>query len=118
MGRPVTHFEIGVGDLGTGTAFYEELFGWEVDEERTPGYRLVHTGTEGIDGGLLKLPEGVLPYITVYVGVDDIRGTLERAELLGAKTIVEPMPIPGVGEFGMFRDPDGAMSGVFEETAA
>jgi uncharacterized protein len=118
MGRPVTHFEIGVRDLGTATEFYEELFGWDVEEERTPGYRLVQTAPEGMGGGLLKLPEGVPPYVTVYVGVDDIRETLERAELLGAKTIVDPMPIPDVGSFAMFQDPDGAMIGVFEERAA
>jgi len=36
-------------------------------------------------------------------------------EELGAKVIVEPMPVPGVGKFAMFEDPDGVMMGVFEE---
>jgi predicted enzyme related to lactoylglutathione lyase len=29
--------------------------------------------------------------------------------------VVEPMPIPGVGTFAMFQDPDGVMIGLFEE---
>jgi predicted enzyme related to lactoylglutathione lyase len=115
MGRPVRHFEIGVRDLAKATAFYEELFGWKVDEEQMPGYRLVHTAGEGVDGGLLELRDGMPPYVTIYVGVDDVRGSLVHAEDLGAKVIVEPMPVPGVGEFGMIQDPDGAMIGVFEE---
>ena len=118
MGRPVTHFEIGVRDLGRATEFYEELFGWDVGDEETPGYRLVQTAAGSVGGGLLKLSEGVPPYVTVYVGVDDLRASLERAEELGAKVIVDPMPIPGVGVFAMFQAPDGAMIGVFEEQAA
>ena len=29
--------------------------------------------------------------------------------------VVEPMPIPGVGSFAMFQDPDGVMVGIVEE---
>jgi predicted enzyme related to lactoylglutathione lyase len=47
--------------------------------------------------------------------VDDLHGTLVRAEELGGKAVVEPMPIPGVGRFAMFQDPDGATIGIFEE---
>lgn len=118
MGRPVTHFEIGVRDLGKAAGFYQELFGWDIDEERTPGYRLVQTAPDSVGGGILQVPEGVPPYVTVYVGVTELRSTLEKAEELGAKIVVEPMPIPGVGRFAMFQDPDGAMIGVFEEQAA
>jgi len=53
--------------------------------------------------------------VTIYVSVDDLRASLERAEELGGKKVVEPMPIPGVGTFAMFQDPDGVMIGLFEE---
>lgn len=115
MGRPVTHFEIAVRDLGRAAAFYDELFGWTVEDERLEGYRLVRTAEGSIGGGLLKLPEGVFPYVTMYVGVDDLMVTLKKAEELGGKVVVEPMPIPGVGSFAMFQDPDGVMMGLFEE---
>jgi predicted enzyme related to lactoylglutathione lyase len=32
--------------------------------------------------------------------------------------VVEPMPIPGVGAFAMFQDPDGVMIGLMEERPA
>jgi predicted enzyme related to lactoylglutathione lyase len=115
MGRPVTHFEVAVRDLDRAASFYEELFGWTVEDERMEGYRLVRTTDDGIGGGLLKLPEGVFPYVTIYVGVDDLVASLHKAEELGGKVVVEPMPIPGVGSFAMFQDPDGVMMGLFEE---
>ena len=63
----------------------------------------------------MRTPEGVFPYVSVYVRVTDLRETLRMAEELGGKVIVEPMPVPGVGKFAMFEDPDGVMMGVFEE---
>ena len=115
MGRPIVHFEIASPNLDRATEFYRELFDWDVGEERMDGYRLVKTAEGSIGGGLLRSPEGVFPYVSVYVGVTDLRETLRLAEELGGKVIVEPMPVPGVGEFAMFQDPDGVMMGLFEE---
>jgi predicted enzyme related to lactoylglutathione lyase len=115
MGRPVRHFEIASPNLERAAAFYQELFDWEVGEEELDGYRLVQTAEGSIGGGLLRSPEGVFPYVTIYVGVDDLPATLGRVEELGGKMVVEPMPIPGVGRFAMFQDPDGVMMGIFEE---
>jgi predicted enzyme related to lactoylglutathione lyase len=53
--------------------------------------------------------------VTIHVGVEDLAGTLEWAEEFGGKTVVEPMPIPGVGTIAMFQDPDGVMLGLFQE---
>lgn len=115
MGRPIVHFEIASPNLERASAFYLELFGWEVGEEQMDGYRLVKTAEGSIGGGLLRTPEGIFPYVTVYVGVDDLRASLQKAEELGGKVIVEPMPLSGVGEFAMFQDPDGVMMGLFNE---
>ena len=116
MGRPIMHFEIASPNLEQATTFYRELFDWEVGEGQMDGYRLVQTAEGSIGGGLLRTPDGVLPYVTVYVGVEDLPETLRKAEELGGKTIVEPMPIPGFGRFAMFQDPDGVMLGLFEES--
>ena len=55
------------------------------------------------------------PYLTVYVAVDDLRAMLDRAARLGAKTVVEPTTIPGIGQFAMFSDPDGNVIGLLHE---
>jgi hypothetical protein len=115
MGRPIMHFEIASPNLEGAAAFYEKLFDWRIGDEQTDGYRLVETADGSIGGGLLRSPEGVFPYVTVYVGVEDLEGTLERAEELGGKTVVEPMAIPGAGRFAVFQDPDGVMLGLFQE---
>jgi predicted enzyme related to lactoylglutathione lyase len=116
MTRPIVHFEIAGADISQTAEFYRELFGWRVGEEQMDGYRLVDTGEGSIGGGLMKTPPGVPAYVTVYVSVEDLEAALRRAEELGGKTMVEPMPIPGFGTFAMVGDPQGAMVGLFEET--
>ena len=115
MGRSVVHFEIASPNLERASDFYRELFDWQIGEEEVDGYRLVRTEEGSIGGGLLRAPEGIFPYVTIYVAVDDLHATLRRVEDLGGKMVVEPMPIPGIGSFAMFQDPDGVMVGIVEE---
>jgi uncharacterized protein len=51
-----------------------------------------------------------------YVEVDDISAYLKRAESLGGKTIVPPVPIP-TGTFAWFADPDGNNVGLLQRKA-
>lgn len=117
MGRPVVHFEIGVGNTSRSRDFYAELFSWTI---RTDGseYGLVDTEAgEGINGGLMQTPEGLPAYVTLYVGVDDLDRYLQRVEELGGKTVTEPMTVGAMGSFAMFTDPDGNLIGLFKETS-
>ncbi|WP_350275839.1 VOC family protein [Kribbella sp. HUAS MG21] len=116
MTNPVIHFEIGGRDLGRLTSFYSELFGWQL-QPAGPEYALVPAGADGVGlgGGLMQTGDAMPPYVTVYVAVDDLRTMLDRAVGLGAKTVVEPTEIPGVGWFAMFTDPDGNLIGLMHQ---
>jgi uncharacterized protein len=115
MGQPVVHFEIGVADPSKSKAFYAELFEWKIQLD-DDGYGLVDTGAAtGINGGLMRAPPGAPPYVTVYVGVDDLESYLERAEALGGKTVVPRMAVGEVGAFALMTDPDGNVIGLFQE---
>lgn len=116
MGCPVVHWEIGAKDATRSHRFYGELFDWKMDTESPTDYMMVATGGEGgINGGIMQSPEGVPPYLTFYVLVDDLQAYLDRAKALGGKAVVPPTPIPDAGSFAMFTDPDGNMVGLFQE---
>ena len=115
MANPVIHWEISGHDLEAISAFYGSLFGWQ-GATADPDYRLVSTDG-GIGGGLMRTPAGVPPYVTVYVGVDDLDATLALVEKLGGTTVVPPTPIAGVGAFAMFQDPEGNTIGIMRADA-
>ena len=115
MPSPVVHWEIGGHDLDTLAAFYGELFGWEA-AAFDPDYRLV-TLEEGAGGGLMRCREGMPAYVTIYVAVDDLDATLAKVKDLGGVPLVPPTPIPGVGAFALFQDPEGNTIGILHPEA-
>jgi hypothetical protein len=114
MARPVIHFEIGAKDAAKLSDFYKQMFDWSIDTSM-PGYGLVAAAGEGsIGGGIMQTRDGMPPYLTLYVAVDDLDATLKQAESLGGKSVVPPTPIPSVGSFAMFEDPEGHMIGLLK----
>jgi predicted enzyme related to lactoylglutathione lyase len=113
--HPVVHFEISGSDGDRLTGFYRALFGWET-QEAGPGYWLVSAQDGGIGGGLMQTSAGMPAYVTVYVAVEDLWTSLNRAVELGGKVVVEPRQIPGIGSFALLQDPDGNMIGLFRES--
>jgi len=98
--------------------FYETLFGWNKTNAMDMGpagnyYILAKDGISraGVTG---HLPKGVSPHWLPYVEVDDPDATIARAKKLGAKIPMAPEDIPGVGRFGIFQDPTGAVLAVMK----
>lgn len=116
MANAVVHWEIGGRDLDALTEFYQQLFGWE-PASFDADYRLVNA-TDGVGGGLMRCRDGIPPYVTVYVSVDDLGATLARVKDLGGRALVPPTPIPGVGAFALFQDPEGNTIGLMHLAAA
>ncbi len=115
-GNPVIHWEIGTANAKQLHGFYTTLFDWQIDTNNPMNYGLVRTGGEGsIDGGIYQTENGVPSYLTFYVQVDDVRAVLSKAEGLGAKAVSPPTPVPGVGTFAHFSDPDGHVIGVMQD---
>jgi predicted enzyme related to lactoylglutathione lyase len=112
---PVNWFEIASAEPRKAWTFYRDLFGWNIEE--SSGDQYVHgdvdTGSgQGISGGIGQSPDGQ-PIVTVYAQVDDLQKYLERAETLGARAIVQPMPVGDDTSIALFADPQGVSFGLF-----
>ena len=112
MGNPVTWFEVNGPEPEQTAKFYSELFGWHT-EGVEGGYILIdtHAGS-GINGGIGLTREGQPPHAVFYVENPDIQALLEKAESLGAKTMVPVTEIPDMVTFAQFTDPFGNLMGL------
>ena len=104
--------ELMTTDVEKAKAFYTELFGWDAEDISMPGmpYTLVKAGGKGI-GGIMPIPkdaQSMPPMWGAYVTVDDVDAIARTAEKLGAKLLVKPRNIPGVGRFCVIQDQQGA----------
>ena len=113
MGAPVVHFEIMGGEGSEHESFYRDLFGWKINGNNPMKYGVVETGggPGGINGGVGPAHDGSRR-VSVYVRVENLQATLDRAERLGGKTVVPPTEVPGGPRLAMFADPAGNVTGL------
>jgi hypothetical protein len=94
-------------------AFYGKVFGWGFDDSSMPGYTMINTG-EPPGGGLMKRPpQAPAVALNTYFMVEDIDATLTKVQEAGGKVLVPKTPIPNVGSFAFFADPEGICVGIF-----
>lgn len=112
-GAAVTWFEILGTDALALHTFYGDVFGWTFPSvhAESGNYGHVDTGAgRGISGGI-GTSHGE-PVVTVYATVEDLAKSLERAESLGGKTVLQPMAIGEGSSIAAFRDPQGNLFGL------
>jgi predicted enzyme related to lactoylglutathione lyase len=98
-------------DVAGSTAFYGDLFGWEIQEIAPGEYWSISNGAKR-NGGMMPMPPGSHPAWNLYFAVDDADATVARACELGADAVMGPMDVPNGGRFAVLRDPQNAVFSV------
>ena len=124
----VVHFEIPAEDPDKLAEFYTRLFGWQIDKMSMggtggPDYYVTFT-TEVDERGMPKQPGAINGGIHKrqspeqrpinYVNVESVDEYVQKATGLGARVLIEKMPVPGMGYFANLVDPEGNPFGVWE----
>jgi len=110
----IVHIELAAKDRKALSKFYTDVFGWEVEHIDDMDYTTFKAG-DGVAGGFNPVnaqnPAGT---VTIYIETDDVTASLNAVKKAGGTIITPEMEIPKTGKFGMFRDPQGNMIGVFK----
>lgn len=113
MGNPVVHFEIGCQDSAATQAFYTQLFDWTVESHGPAA--MINTGSpEGIRGHISALGHEPHNYTLMYVQVEDLEATIEKAKQLNGVLVIPPQIVPGMGQFAWIKDPEGTLVGLWK----
>jgi uncharacterized protein len=110
MAHPI-HCEIRSADPDATRDFFGKLFGWKYTDGAFPGYTFVDTGDESEAATAISPLQGDADQVLFFIGVEDVKATLAKAEDLGGKIIQEAQEVPGVS-FGVFADAQGHQVGV------
>ena len=106
MSAPIVFFDIAGPDEPALRSFYEKVFQWPCG---TPG-TFVPGNLPNMDAMIRQDPaEKVL-----YVGVEDVSGTLEAIVAAGGTVNQPRFEVPGVVVLGLFKDPAGNRMGLVE----
>jgi predicted enzyme related to lactoylglutathione lyase len=113
----VVHFEIPSDNPEKSADFYKTVFGWQTQKWGDMDYWLATTGDNtqpGINGAIMKKRDPRQP-VTNSIGVKDIDAVMKGIEANGGKMVVPKTPIPTVGYYAYFTDPDGNIMGIMSE---
>ncbi|MCD4734026.1 VOC family protein [bacterium] len=110
----ICYFELPAQNLGKTTAFYEKLFAWKHGSSGAE-YAMVNPPS-GIQGGLGKETKTAV----LYIEVEDITATLKEIEAAGGATVLPETKIEtddgeDFGKFGLFKDPEGTLMGLWSK---
>lgn len=124
MSARVVHFELPYDDADRASAFYRDVFEWDLrtfagDES---GYVLATTGPTGergptepgfVNGGLLRR-EGAFTHPDVVLDVPDIEAALDAVERAGGTRVRDKEAVGEMGFAAYFTDTEGNLVGLWE----
>lgn len=111
--RNVVHIEIPVSPGQESGQFFQDLFGWKMESYPEMNYT-TWEAPEGPGGGFSPLSDDVKPGdVLIYIDSDDIEADLQKVETLGGQIVSHKTEIPGIGWFGLFKDPTGNMLALY-----
>ena len=112
MPSPIVHAEIRSADPDATRQFFADLFGWKVASEGAfPGYTFIDTGAESGTYVAISPRQSAEDEVLFFVAVQDVAGTLAKAESLGGSIVQQVQHVPGTS-FGVFADAQGHRIGV------
>jgi uncharacterized protein len=114
--RPVW-MDLGTRNMEASKRFYSELFGWTTSESPDPdlgGYTVYQLDGKAV-GGVMDLGDNPAPNSWLpYIGVSDVRATVDAVKAAGGEVLVEPMDVKTHGSMAVIRDAAGAAIGLWQ----
>jgi len=118
MKNPVVYWELASHDAPKTVDFLQKVFGWapEYDEKSTiyefPAgrSRQLFSG-----GGVFTLRRAKLPFLTVYLKVDDIEAKARLVEECGGSIVEAPFEISPGTRICLFNEPSGVTLAMLEK---
>jgi uncharacterized protein len=124
MSGRIVHFEIPFDDGDRARGFYQEAFGWNVQQVPEMDYTMALSGPtteEGmpsepgyINGGMFGRGDSPATTPVLTVDVDSIDASLEKIEKLGGSTLLARQAVGDMGFIAYFRDTEGNVLGLWE----
>jgi hypothetical protein len=108
-------------DTDAAKSFYGGLFGWQFDDMPMPGgptYSMAMKDGELVAGlspqSADTTDQGVPPFWSTYIAVDDVDAATARAEGAGGQVLMPPSDVTQAGRMSVVADPSGAAVGLWQ----
>lgn len=122
----MVHFEMPYEDKARVANFYKAAFDWQMNQlgpemgeyitastAETDANMMVKTpGT--INGGFFPTGSSPEAKVSVVISTDNLTSSMEKVKAAGGTINMEPMEIPGIGQYVSFTDTEGNRVGLLQ----
>ncbi|MGD2252413.1 MAG: VOC family protein [Anaerolineales bacterium] len=118
--NPVVFWELASHDAEASVRFLREVFEWEVSFDEDLGFYIVPDSEPGrkIDGGVFTLRKAKLPFLTIYIEVDDLETTVKSIEEHGGHIVEPPLELTSGSRICLFNEPSGVTLAIIQRPAS
>jgi len=108
--NPIYWWELASHDAESTVDFLKEVFGWDIRFDKNAGFFTVpadqsHSDLHG--GGVFTLRKAKLPFLTLYIKVEDIFSKAKQVEAAGGHVVEAPFDIGSGSYICLFNEPSG-----------
>ena len=116
MKNPVIYWELAVHTYKETREFFEKVFEWTFEETGLPDYAEVHPEEAiKISGGVFKLRKAKMPFLTVYIRVQNIHDMALKIEKHGGYIKEAPFEVSKGTWICLFNEPQGTTFAMIEK---
>ncbi|MCP4212879.1 MAG: hypothetical protein GY764_15580 [Halieaceae bacterium] len=119
--NPVVFWELASHDAEQTVAFLERVFDWDIQVDEATGiYEIpADRGEAGAPapfagGGVFTLRKARLPFLTIYIRVEDIEAKARLVEEAGGLIVIPPEEIVPGSKTCLFNEPSGVTLAMYE----
>ncbi|NQU06732.1 MAG: hypothetical protein HQ568_11610 [Calditrichaeota bacterium] len=117
--NPICYWELASHDSEKSVEFFKKVFNWnfEYDEKSTIHEMIAEPEMLQLaGGGVFTLKKAKLPFVALYIKVDDIEAKRKAVEEAGGFIVIEPVDIGGSGtKICLFNEPSGTTWAMIEK---
>jgi predicted enzyme related to lactoylglutathione lyase len=119
--NPICYWELASHDAGKTVEFLRQVFDWQFTyDANTTIYELPAGAAASAfaGGGVFTLRKARLPFLTIYIKVDDIEARARRIVELGGYLVEPPFEITGGARICLFNEPSGVTLAMWQPPLA
>ena len=108
--NPVVFWELATHDMDKTVEFFREVFEWEIEFNDRLGFYIIPETSplnKALDGGVFTLKRAKLPFLTVFIQVEDIEEKARLIQEKGGFIVDQSSEIPGGSKICLFNEPSG-----------
>ncbi len=120
----VIHFEIPYDNIDRVKTFYENVFGWKINEIPMMHYHIVTTVQTdekqmpkefgAINGGMYERSMGGSQTPVIVIGVSSVDAHIEKVKAAGGAIVFDKRKVGDMGFYAQIQDPEGNIIGIWE----